>query len=1018
MNEWAFWNEWKTRHRVLYLLLGLFFLVSLAFFLYAWLRSPAEMMGWTTSGDIRALPVAVDAFSRDFFTFRIDVDAYLITEIFKPGERSLSLSAMDLMLAFWLVGLVFLLAAATYIRKIFWFAGAMIGGLSFLLAAQFTEMSAPLDSMQSQDPDQYFMMVSLLLVTGVSYIFHSILPRTSLLARVLAFGLIVGGIAYYFVFHYAGVSDPVFAVGNFMLIAPLTVSLLFITFNAHEIPHTLTYFITNSGEQRHNFRHFIIALVVYMLNLAYGFAVSIRATEPDILYLSPFFIYFLTTVLSIWGFRRRRDSLSHILNFDPFGAVLFLAVAIISNATIAYAFITNNNPLLEVFEDIILFSHIGMAISFLGYVFTNFGNQLQFNLPIYRIIWNPKRLDFIFFFGLGLLIMTIFGLRTDFFPRNQVWAGYYNGIADVFRREKLDFLAKKYHELSLGYDYQSHRANYELALLHQKENDKDKALFFFEQALLKTPLPQTYARLTDMHLSLNRYQDAVWALEEGVRKFPRNGELRNNLALLYQQGGEPEKALNLLEAATKLSLEPEIPRANRYALLSGREKLEPPAELPEQVKAPAVWSNALVEQIRRDEPLNLAFEPQLLPDSVLDTPELCYLYHYVLSQLDKPDSSQWAEKITSYMRVPENTPQLSFLRTAAAFRFYANGNVREAVQLMRYLHEQQGHQSSVYANVLGYWYFENEQYADAVRMFEAAMQRGHQTGQLERALALSELRDKSKARLTWQVWALQEGNPYQELAKDMLSVIDWDKNEVPPESWSENNHYRLLYYFADSLPNAVFDPVFERLNSTDLQVLALSKRLESRLAAGDTAAVSHRYAQLDQLLPTLKSSLTRKQQAQLKALYFLDQTETLDGLLGDFQPERSLRGWKALFRARLARSVQDSTTAGTNFQEAVRQLPFEQAAYAEAVQFYKEEQDITAAYKFALKAIEMLPERPEAQKLYALTALEAGFESYARAAVAKLERLLSPTAYAAFRQTYTELEAELEAATKAWESGQ
>lgn len=1015
MNDWAFWNEWKTRHRVIYLVLLAAFGVSLAGLAYSWLRGADVLVGWRTEGNVEALPMAVDEFTRDFFTFRIDVDAYLITQVFKAGAFPLQIEGMYLTMGFWLFGLTFLLAAITYIRKPLWFAIAMVGGASFFLAAQFPEMSAPLDDVRSQDPNQYFTIVSLVAVLGLAYLFQSFLTRSTLLARLLAFGLLISGLGYYFLEHYAAVGDPVFAVGNFMMVAPVLLSLVFIVFNAHEIPHTLTYFITNSGQQGNNFRHFIIAMIVYVLNLAYAFAVSIKAVEPELLYFSPFAIYIITVILGIWGVRQRRDRISHILNFDPFGAVLFMALAIITNATLGYAFLTDNDPIIEVFEDVILFSHISMAIAFLGYVFTNFANQLQFNLPIYRIIWSPRRLDFIFFFGLGIIIMLIFGLRNEFFTRYQVWAGYYNGLADVFKHESLPDLSKRYYELSLGYDYQSHRANYQLARLYTEENNKEKALFFFEQALLRDPLPQTYARLAEMNLLIDRFQDATWALEDGVGAFPGSGELRNNLAMLYHQGGQRTAALRQLEIARQSSRQPQVPETNRMALLAGGDKVDSLAE-PQIKDAPAVLSNALIGRTRNNEVVERPFQPKLVADSVLETSELCYLYHRVLNRLSQPDSG-WATRMMDYASVPENTPQQAFLQTAAAMRFYADGNVREAYQLMDFLWEQRGDKSSVFANVLAYWLFEHGQYEEAVRHFEYAMQRGHQTGQLERALALSELSDKKKARLVWQIWSLQENHPYQSLGKEMLRVFDHPKDEVPPESWSENDVYRLLYYFPDSLDDTLFNQLFDRLQNPDLKVRALARKLRREVKRGDTLMVKTRYGELDRLLPTLDASLTEKQQAQLRALDFLGDYAGVEKLLPDFQPKRAFRGWKTFFKARLAAHENDTLAASQYYQNAINQLPFETAVYEKGVAYYLGQDDLNEAYQIALAGVQVAENNPHLQQLYALVALKAGFPMYAENAVEKLAVLLSESDYKRFLMRYDEEKKRIKAEEEAWQFG-
>ncbi len=1017
MDDWAFWRLWRKPHRWSYYVLGLLFGGSVVFLGMAWLISPESRLGWLPEGTTQVRPVVVDTFTKDFFTFRVDVDAYLIQHIFQVPDWPDTRWGAYLATGLWWVAWVFLLSAITYIRKILWFAFSMVGGLSFLLMAQFSEMSAPLDAVQGGDPDQYFLMVSLVLILGLSYVFQGFLTRSSLIARLLAFGGLTAALGYYFVMDYARVDDPIFALGNFMLLGPLILSLVFVVFNAHEIPHTLTYFITNTGRQGNNLRHFVIAIAFYLFNLGYGFAVSIRAASADILYLSPYLIYLLSTCLGIWGFSKRRDRVGHILNFDPFGAVLYLALAVISNATLAYALLTDNNPILEVFEDVILFAHIGMGIAFLGYVFINFGNQLQSSLPIYRVIWNPRQLDYVFFVGLGLLIMGIFGLRTDFFPRYQAVAGQNNAVAAVFAQEGLPFLSQKYYETSLGYDYQSHHANYALAQQYMADENYEKALFYFEQALLKTPLPQTYFQKAQAHLRLDQFQDAVWSLEAGLERFPLSGELRNNLALLYQQSGRSEDALTFLQAALPHTAAADVVEANYFALLSGAENIPDPFPTPERTTSALVLSNAHVGNIRRNEASPVPFQPQLLTDSVLQTPELCYLYHHVIGGLNAIEDSAWADRLIAYANIPQNSEQRLFLETAAALRYYANGQTQSALTYMENLHYREGQMSSVFANVLGYWMLAHGQYRRAAEYFAQAIQQGHSTGHLARALALSEEPYQSAARLVWQVWSLQDQNPYQGLAQEMLQVWDWDKTQVPPQDWTTNNQYRLLYYFADTLTDAVFDAVLDRLSDNpDLLIRALAKRIHAQLDAGKVAAAQKTFETLENILPVLPESLPIQQDALLRVLTKTQQWDKVAERLPDFQP--TLRGRQTLYKAQLAIHRRDSTQAAHLVERALQELPLEPEVYHLATQYYAQTQQPNAAYRVALAGHQYLPQDMDLYQNYALQALQSGFERYADEARRQLRQRLSPESYQTFNQKYETIQAELEAKAEAWLLGE
>ena len=93
--------------------------------------------------------------------------------------------------------------------------------------------------------------------------------------------------------------------------------------------------------------------------------------------------------LGVWGFRERAPLLSRVIA-DPYASFLYLGLAVITVATVSYAFATGNDPMVEMFEDVILFSHIGMGLAFFLYVLINFRMPMQRGMAVHKVLFQPR----------------------------------------------------------------------------------------------------------------------------------------------------------------------------------------------------------------------------------------------------------------------------------------------------------------------------------------------------------------------------------------------------------------------------------------------------------------------------------------------------------------------------------------------------------------------------------------------------------------------------------------------------
>ncbi|RYF45890.1 MAG: hypothetical protein EOO39_50545, partial [Cytophagaceae bacterium] len=271
---------------------------------------------------------------------------------------------------------------------------------------------------------------------------------------------------------------------------------------------------------------------MYLLNLLLIWLRNTKTIEWDAFTISPFLVVGVSVILGIWGFRRLVEQ-RELLSFREAGAGLYIGVAALATLTMGYAFATANDPLIELFEDVIVYSHFGMGLAFVLYTVLNFWPIYQQHLPVHRVIFKARTVDLPLFRLAGLVAMVGMIGSANYFAVRQGYAATLSALGDAYLAEGQTDLAQTYYQESIGEEFQQHKANYALASIALTRNDQTNAALFFSKALLKQPSPQAFAGLSDTYRQTNLFFESIKTLQRGIQTFPNSGELRTNLGYLY-----------------------------------------------------------------------------------------------------------------------------------------------------------------------------------------------------------------------------------------------------------------------------------------------------------------------------------------------------------------------------------------------------------------------------------------------------------------------------------------------------
>ncbi len=676
MDQFWFWKQWPRPQRNL--IYSLFSLLGLAFMFYlvAFLWESRSLIEWETISQIKGIPLTLDQFH--YFGIPLDLEAnfYSITQTFNAGDIRLHAWPAYALLSVTTIALIVSLSLAVDLGR-FWYIVSQAVFIFILVGFKLEQL------LLFDRTDKVALIIAFVLFIPLGYYFHTASRKYALWQRILAFSgaaLIFGLVIYFF----CGVSKPFLYLVNYGIIVPVAASVVFILFTAHEMIFGFLALITrnNTPKSSNSFVHFFSISIIYLANVLLLYLKNSRRIDWDFYYLDAFWILAATTIIGFWGMRQREERYQNILPFKPHAAVGYLLLAAVCFSTIAYFFATANDPIIETLEDAVVFSQLCLGFMFLLYILFNFRTVLIENLKVYKVVYKPQKMPF-FTMRLGGLIGVLgLFLLANQYPLDQAITGYYNGIGDLHRADGKNFLAQEYYKLASIYASTNHRSNYAIGALAMSENRYSEALSYFRKSTQKQPTPYAYVNTANLYQAQGSFFQALFTLKEGLKRFPGNGHLLNNLAMLYSQTDILDSAFYFLDQNQKKGLA-SVTNTNRLALL-----LRTPVQLPldslfdqAQPFLAEEQSNLLLYASRSGYTPSQEYEPPL--DSLLNPLWFSWWYNRTLNSKD--GDTTYALYLQKIADIPENAAYGDDLKFAAAVNYYYSGNVKEAFTVLNNL---------------------------------------------------------------------------------------------------------------------------------------------------------------------------------------------------------------------------------------------------------------------------------------------------------------------------------------------
>ena len=977
MNEFSIRNTGIPFYKILFVMLLALLAGSIIYFIAVMWLGPGLVIDWQTIARTEELQLPL--LQEDFGLLRLNLqaDSYVVQQTFRGSELRVNLWPAYVLLTVLCLGLSMSLAVITSLGRFWYIVGmglfcALIVGLRLEQIQLFGRIDKTAD------------ILFFLLFLPLSYFFQAIKTEVSLLVRFLSF-LAVFVLLGVLIWFFSAVSIPFLYIANYGLPALMVLSFLLLLLVAPEIIAGLLYLVTasNTENSRNSMMHFSIASLVYLGNLILYYLQLRGIYDLDFYLISPFWLLPVSIMVAFYTLNARSLNFSGIISYRPLGVLLYLSLAVICLATVAYVFATANDPLVETFEDAILYTHLGLGFFFFLYIIVNFFGLLKENKRVYRVLYKPVVMPLFSARFAGVLL--VFGL----YSLHGIWSiyqpvgGYYNGIGDLYMADNNYFLAEQYYRQGSQYKYGNHRSNYALASLSIKAEKPVAAMMYLKKAIERQPTPYAYANLAKLYFENNLYFDGLFTLQEGIERYPREGRLFNNLGVQFGKTQVPDSALYYLRVAAADEDLETAAVANELALLAKHNFFPEEQEYPYREDDIFYQTNLLALMNRSPAPVKA---PEKVNPAVLREPgglESAWLLNYALLK-NEPDSL-----LPLRLQALIDSSAVHFYEEPAVLAlgllYYQQQNHFDAFRRLEDLALRSTFNQSRYYKLLGAWSLEQDAPLLAARFFGAAATVFNEPeAWLFQALALTEAGKPRQAEEILENVAdsLWEEGP-KNIKKEMLRLLRVQSPEALSES-PEEEAVQVLRMQWGKLGEARELAFLNDIKDPQLKSQALAWLISRRLKYGSYARAKKYLQQWQQVPAGRMDEPLLLQRQHLAAKLAILQSSATEKAVSPVYPGTL---GKLMAAATEAASSGDTVRVINLSRQLMQATPFVEEMYVLAIPYLNAKGFEEEGYGFILKAMNFNPGSVILKELYILQSLRMNLEDYAEEELLSLGQL-------------------------------
>ena len=524
----GFWSKLNKPVRVLFIFLSVCAGSSIIYWVLAQLGYLPQAIDWELKRSLETLSAPIHQLSIFLTDISIEGDFYIVKQYFDGSPIQPQIWSSYILFGTLSLWFIVYPAVISGLNRFYHLLGSGLLLVSLVLLRLDQLLIFGLDN-------KYFLLLSMLLFIGPGYYFNNFAQHIGFHTRILtSFVMLLIWVSI--IIFFSALPNPIISLTHHGLLVPCLLSLAFIIVVGHEPLHAILYTITrhNTFSSKNSLTHFLLGSFIYLATVLIQYLSFRNYIRFDVFFPNEYTWLLIAGIFGLYGIVKRKNTYERITSVS-FAILIYMLLFTTTFVTISFALLNAHDALLEAFKDVILLSFFCLGLMFFFYVMMNFSPLLEKNHAIYKVLFQPTRLPWLYsrFFALILIAAGVFAYNYSSYYKARV--SQYDAIADSYFVENKMLDAETYYRLANRLGYKNHRSSYSIFTIAKQKKNTDAQITFLKEPLSRMPSPYAYASLANIYKDEGRFFDALFTLQEGKQQFPDNNEINNNLGLIYGQ---------------------------------------------------------------------------------------------------------------------------------------------------------------------------------------------------------------------------------------------------------------------------------------------------------------------------------------------------------------------------------------------------------------------------------------------------------------------------------------------------
>lgn len=967
MSSLLFWNQWVKDYRYLWYALASCFVITMAFMWYSYFRGPDATYHWQKLQEQKVLNTTVHNFRLGPFEIDVPAESYVVLEYLNGSQAVPNTASSYFYLIVTAIVLTVLITLITTAERLWYYAG--MGLFIVLIVTLQFETLGIFGWYYDWAP-----AIPILLYTIPAFYFNRFNTTVPLVTRLITFASITIGLGI-LIYFFAWEVLPFYHLVITSFPATLILSVIFMIMVAHEIYASFIYIVSQGGSK--SLQHFLILFAVYFANVVLTLFHEVGLVTFDFVYINLFLLLSVSAILGIWGFGRRESQYENVVQFYPYGALMFLALGALCFTTIGHNVSNANDPAVVLFRHGIIITHAGYGLAFFLYILSNFGQILADNGPVYKVLYNPRRMPYFTYRLAGFVAVIATMIATDWkqYVYNS-FSGFYNYAGDFHRMAGNDEFARTYYRKSSTQAFQNHRSNYTLALMSANGYDFEKAHDFMEAANGKRPTQYSLTNAGNLFMREGNVRGAIDEYKKNIIRDPDLAAALNNIGVGYIKLRNYDSALVYLSRARETSLTKTSAETNFFAL-AALETIPIDADsIYKSFNNPSTATLSNVYALAALLGSKIENDSDPLAETDLNLYSATLLNNYIIRHAKDVDTT-FTNRAYAIASDSLNAGFSEALKASLAFAFYHQGNVSKALEILaEQVYLSQSYQGK-FNYTMGLWALEQGNPELAASYFSFADTYDYKDAPFYHAIAITETGHIPQALMAWDS-VLSRGDRDQKAIaaniKRILSVSTTEAINLP-----DGEKYQFLRYRVPVTDSLQFNRIVSTFSNDNYKAQSFLDYSQKYYKYGYLIPAIRYYQKISGLQLTDKKLYNDIRYFELKLLASRREVRSLANQINEgleFGNDRFLE--KIYYTALINEASGDSANAVRNYKVLARYNPYFEDGIIAASIFAKQANPRSFdAYNILADAIQVNGNSIRLLEAYYREALDMGLDEFA-----------------------------------------